>query len=101
MNINFLISFQPVLPSTWRSFFSDSLMNVKNYLKTPVDNEWTFYWECLNLFFLYSVSFFIVKILFLINFIFIIHLNEFSEQQQLYCNSYRHYNKGSLPHFFN
>ena len=30
-------------------------------------------------------------------FIFIIHLNEFSEQQQLYFNSYRPYNKGSLP----
>lgn len=41
----------------------------------------------------------LLKFLFLIKFIFIIHLNEFSEQQQLYCNSYRHYNKGSLPIF--
>lgn len=41
----------------------------------------------------------LLKFLFLIKFIFIIHLNEFSEQQQLYCNSYRPYNKGSLPIF--
>ena len=39
----------------------------------------------------------VLKFLFLMKFIFIIHLNEFSEQQQLYFNSYRPYNKGSLP----